>query len=106
MFKRIIQILLIILLLIGVAYIGVCVVGTQQEITRRDGPKVPDITEAAYSVTVEATGRAIFCKAYEQHGSVYIFHEYWELEGMSFKYHKDDLILDSAIYGKITVRRR
>jgi hypothetical protein len=74
-------------------------------------PDIPEADEAAYSVTIENTGKLIMTDDYEVMGSevgsrVFILHGYWEFMGQDFKYKEGDIIMDEAVFGKITLRRR
>jgi hypothetical protein len=68
--------------------------------------KFPEVKTAQYSVTIENTGNVLFTSSYEQYGKVYVLHGYFELVGREFKYRNRDIILDEAIFGKVTVAKR
>lgn len=105
MLSKSLKILLFIVMLAGIAYVGVCVKANfvdknPNEIT------MPSVEKAKYSLTIENTGQTLFATDYEQHGKVYVLHGYWELIGRDFRYRKRDIILDEAVLGKIIVNRR
>ena len=72
---------------------------------------MPGQEEASYSVYVKNTGNLILTDDYEVHGSevgsrVFILHSFWELRGQGFEFVEGDVILDEAIFGEITIKRR
>ena len=74
-------------------------------------PNMPDQSEAQYSVHIKNTGGMLLTDDYELHGGttgarVYILHGFWEMSGKDFKFRDRDVILDEAIFGEITIRRR
>lgn len=66
--------------------------------------KLPDVKTAQYSV--EYAGNVLFTSSYEVFGKVTVLHGYWEIVGRDFKYRSRDMILDEALFGKITVKKR
>jgi len=74
-------------------------------------PDIPKVDEASYSVQIKNTGNLIFTDDYELIGNeagkrVFILHGFWEMRGQDFVYKDTELILDEAIFGEITVKRR
>lgn len=72
---------------------------------------MPDQNEAAYSLYIENTGNLILTADYEIHGSevgnrVFVLHGFWELRGQEFVFKDAELVLDEAIFGEITIKRR
>lgn len=113
MFKRIVQIFLIIVMMGFLAYGGMCVYANF--FARPEGSvDLPDVNKARYIFTIETTGRPILTNNYEvgnilrkgELEPVYIIHGYYELIDDKFKYRNIDLRLDEATFGKITVEKR
>ncbi len=103
---------IILLGLIGViAYGGLCVYSNFIDKPYTGVPDMPKSDEAAYTVTVENTGKLVMTNDYEILGSevgkrVFVLHGFWEFMGQDFKYKPGDIILDEAIFGEITLKRR
>lgn len=107
MLSKMIKVVILVALLGGLAYAGACIYGnffTQSNVG--DGLKLPSAEKAAYAVHIKNTGNLLLTNSFEQHGSVYILHGYFEIVGQGFKYREGDIILDEQIFGEITVRRR
>jgi len=74
-------------------------------------PDMPEADEAQYSIQIKNTGGMVLTDDYEVHGyqvgaRVYVLHGYWELSGKDFRYRDRDQVLDEAVFGEITIRRR
>ena len=74
-------------------------------------PDMPGQGEAQYSVRIKNTGGMLLTDDYELHGDttgarVYVLHGFWEMSGKDFKFRDRDVILDEAIFGEITIKRR
>jgi len=87
--------------------VGSCIGGQDNP----NQPDIPKIDEASYSVQIKNTGNLIFTDDYELIGNevgkrVFILHGFWEMRGQDFQYKDTELILDEAIFGEITVKRR
>lgn len=112
MLSRIIKIIIIIALLTALAYVGTCVYSNFISKGGTGGSlKLPDMEKAAYSVYIENTGNLILTDDYEMHGSevgsrVFILHGFWELRGQKFAFVAGDAVLDEAIFGEITIKKR
>lgn len=74
-------------------------------------PDMPDEKEATHSLYIENTGGLILTSDYEQHGEVvgsriFVLHGFWDIRGDKFQFVEGDIILNEAIFGEITVKRR
>jgi hypothetical protein len=108
MFGKATKIILLVVMIAGLAYAGACVYANVFAF-RAASPatiKLPDVKDAAYSVTIERTGQYYLTNKYEKFGNTYLLHGYFELSGTAFKFRNVDLPLDQAIYGTITVTVR
>ncbi len=106
MLTRILKVVVLIVLLLFLAYAGMCVYGNIVGSKTPGQVETPKIEDAQYTVNIANTGGVVFTDSYEEFGRVYILHGYWELAGQEFRYHKGDLALDTEIFGKITITRR
>lgn len=110
MLSSIIKIIIIILVLAVIGFIGLSV--WSAACSRPDtGLEMPDIEEATHSFYIENSGGLIFASDYEQHGQVvgkriFVLKGFWELQGQKFVYKNIDIVLDEAVFGEITVKRR
>jgi len=109
MSKSILIIILIVIILI-VAWMGLSIYSCydRQAIS---GTDIPDRSKAAYSVYIENTGNVIYTDDYEVHGSevgsrIFILEGFWEISGKEFIYRDTEIILNEAIFGEITIKRR
>lgn len=111
MLSLIIKIIILVAMVLFIAWVGVCVYSNfiaEPDTGRYD---MPDSNEAVHSVYINNTGNLLLTNDYEQHGQgighrVFILHGFWELHGQDFKYQDTDLVLNEAIFGEITIRRR
>ena len=74
-------------------------------------PDMPDKGDATHSFYIENTGGLILASDFEQHGHaagsrLFLLHGFWEMRGSKFQFVDGDIILDEAIFGEITVKRR
>ena len=72
-------------------------------------PDMPGQGEAQYSVHIKNTGGMLLTDDYEVMGDnprVYVLHGFWEMSGKDFKYRDRNIVLDEAIFGEITIKRR
>lgn len=110
--KGIIGFVLIVVLIVVIGWVGLNVYSCVTDRTGgTDQPKLPEIAEASHSVYIENTGTLLLTDDYEVLGEevgsrIFILHGFWELSGQSFKYKAGEIVLDEAIFGKITVKRR
>lgn len=105
--------LLAIAALIGILFIvGVqvysCVAGDNKI---DNGPKLPEIESAKYTVYIENTGRLLITNDYDQFGTdkgsrVYVLNNYWELQGNKYVFKSGILTLDEGIFGTVTIKPR
>lgn len=112
--KYVIGVVLVLVLIVVLGWVGLniwsCVM--DKPTTGQAGvPEMPEVAEASHSVYIENTGNLILTSDYEVYGSeagsrVFILHGFWELTGQDFKYKDGELVLDEAIFGVITVKRR
>lgn len=105
MLSKLLKILMFVVLLAGIAYVGVCVKANFVDKSPNE-IIMPSVEKAKYALTIENTGQTLFATDYEQYGKVYVLRGYWELVGRDFRYRQRDIILDEAVLGKITVERR
>lgn len=106
-----IKVIILIGLILLIAYGGLCVYSNFIAKPNTGLPDMPKSDEAAYTVTVENTGKLVMTNDYEVIGSVvgkrvFVLHGFWELSGQDFKYKPGDIVIDEAIFGEITLRRR
>lgn len=112
MLSKIIKIIIIIVMISALAWVGTCVYSNFISKGGAGGSlKLPDAEKATYSVYIENTGNLLLTDDYEMHGSevgnrVFILHGFWELRGQEFEFITGEVVLDEAIFGEITVRRR
>jgi len=106
---KIILIIIGIIVLAGIAWVGLSVWSATCGGPDTNPHDMPDKAEATHSFSW-ASGGMVLSSDYETHGEAgsrkFILHGYWELRGQKFKYLSSDIILDEAIFGKITVKRR
>lgn len=111
MLSAIIKVMVIGLMILAIAWGGVCAYSNFFAEEGTGLPKMPEAKDAAYGVHIENTGNLILTNDYEVHGEkegnrVFIIHGYWEAKGNSYKFAPGDIILDENFFGKITIRRR
>lgn len=113
MLTRIIKLIVIVFLIGGVAYGGLCVYANIQGIASWSQPTIPDSSKASYSVKIKATNNTLLTNEVEIIGSdvgsrIITLRGFWQMgdEGSSFKYNKNDITLDESIFGEIVIRRR
>jgi len=112
--KGIIGFALVLVLIVVIGYVGMTVyscVMDKPTTGQSDIPEMPEVGEASHSVFIENTGNLLLTSDYEVHGTevgsrVFILNGFWELTGQDFKYKDGKLVLDEAIFGKITIKRR
>ena len=110
MLSKIFKGMILVGVLVLVVYLGVSVYSCfiAQPAGQMDAP---DSDKAAYSVFIKNTGGLILTDEYETNGTevgsrIFLLHGFWEAKGQKFSYKATDLILNEAIFGEITVRRR
>jgi len=104
MLRGLIKVILTIALIVIIGYAGLvlysCTIGNPNNIN------APEAENAAYIIKVENTGRIFLTNDYEKTGSVYKLNGYWVFEGKKFEFKNKEYLLDEAIFGEITLRRR
>jgi len=111
MLSGIIKVIILVAVLVFLAWIGLTCYSNfiaKPSIGQTD---IPEKVEASYSVHIKNTGNLILTDDYEVHGSeigsrVFILHGFWELRGQDFEFIESDIVLDEAIFGEITIKRR
>ena len=110
MLSTIIKGVILVAVLVFLVWLGACVYSNfiAQPAVQMDAP---DSSKAAYSVYIKNTGGLILTDDYETNGTevgsrIFLLHGFWEVKGQKFSYKATDLILNEAIFGEITVRRR
>lgn len=111
MLSAIIKVMVIGLMIIAIAWGGVCAYSNFIAEPDTGMPKMPSAEDAEFGLHIENTGNLILTNDYEVHGDeadnrVFIVHGYWEARGNSYKFNPNDIILSEKVFGKITVRRR
>lgn len=102
---KIIKIGILLMVIVGVAYVGACVYGNYSpNIT--NPYKIPDADSAKYSVTVKNTGNLLYSNDVKQEGDIIIIKGFWELQGQKFVYRDIQFILDREVFGPVTVKER
>lgn len=109
MLSSVIKWLFLIILIVSLAWLGMCVYAVVNPDTGL--PDIPDKDKAQYSFRIHNTGRLLLTDDYEVHGyqvgaRVYVLHGFWELSGKDFRFRDRDIVLDEAVFGAITVERR
>jgi len=101
--KRYIKILLLLILLLGIAWI---IIGVVDSCQGDDLAKPPDVTKALYKVQVMANRNILYTNDYEKDGAEYLINGYWEQIKGKYRYRDSQLILSEYTFGeiKITVR--
>ena len=102
--------ILLIIILVVVGYGGLSVYSNCKG-PDTNQPDMPTSNKATHSFYIENTGGLILSSDYEQYGHevgkrLFELHSYWEMRGNKFKFVDDDIMLDEAIFGEITVKRR
>lgn len=111
MLSAIIKVMIIGVMVLAIAWGGVCAYSNFIAEPDTGLPKMPEVKDVAYGLHIENTGNLILTNDYEVHGEeignrVFIVHGYWEVQGNSYKFTPGDIILSERVFGKITVRRR
>lgn len=110
MLSIIIKVIILVVIVAVIGWVGLSVYSCC--IRQSPGqPNIPDQDEASYFVYIENTGNLILTDDYEMHGQVigsrvFILHGFWEIKGQKFVYKDTEIILDEAIFGEITIKRR
>jgi hypothetical protein len=108
--STIIKAIIIIVMILAIAYGGLCVYSNCQG-PDTGQPGMPDPDKATHSVYIKNTGGLILTSDYEVQGTevgkrIFILHTFWEMRGQKFKFVDGDIVLNEAIFGEITVKRR
>lgn len=111
MLSGIIKVIILVAVLAFLAWIGLTCYSNLIAKPSTGQVDMPDQEEASYSVYVKNTGNLLLTDDYELHGSevgsrIFILHSFWELRGQDFELVEADIILDEAIFGEITIKRR
>jgi len=113
MIKRIILVMMLIVVAAIIGWLGLsvysCACGQQNMNQGQSG--VPDKEEATYSLRIENTKGLVMTSDCEVYGDkvgsrVFVLEGFWEMRGQKFIYKDAELILDEAIFGEITLKRR
>lgn len=109
--RRILQVLAIIVLIIVIAYFGMCIYGNVKNDDYNPDIGMPSKGDAKYSLIVRNTATVILTDEYEVFGSVvgnrtYYLTNYWELKGAEFVYRDSSVTLPESVFGQIDVKRR
>ena len=109
--KGILATVLVVVLVVVIGWVGVNVWSCVMDNPTSDRPEMPEVAEASHSVYIKNTGNLILTSDYEVMGDevgsrVIILHGFWELKGQEFIYKDGKLVLDEAVFGEITVKRR
>ena len=104
--KKMLLILILLVILAGLSWVGISIYANFIQSPAGASSTMPDIEKATYSVYIENTGNLILTDSYEHQGNIYILQGYFELVGQKWQYRKSELVLDEAIFGKITIERR
>lgn len=109
MLSRVIKWIILIGLLAALAWFGMCVYALVNPDTGLSD--MPDRDKAQYSLRIQNTGGLLMTDDFEEHGyqigkRVFVLHGYWELSGKDFRFRDQDIVLDEAIFGRITVEKR
>lgn len=109
------NILLVIILIAIVAVlavvVGPCVYYNFIESPDTGQPGMPDIEDATHSFYIKNSGGLILASDYDIYGTdagsrVFVLHGFWELRGKDFKFVDGNIVLNEAIFGEITIKRR
>lgn len=110
MLAKIFMVVILVIVIVFVGWIGLSVYSC---FARQDTgqPNMPNQEKASYSVYIKNTGNLILTNDYEMHGAevgtrIFILHSFWELRGKEFKFVEGDVVLNEAIFGEITIKRR
>lgn len=108
--RRIIQIVALLLLVIGLIYLGACIYSNY--FAPQEGElDMPSENQAAYSLVVKNTATIILTNNCEVFGSeignrTFYLTGYWELIGSEFRYRDSNLTLPESVFGQIEYKRR
>ena len=110
MLSKIFMVIILVIIIVVIAWVGLSVYScfARQDVGM---PDMPDQEEASYSLYIKNTGNLILTNEYEMHGAevgsrIFILHSFWELRGQKFIYKDTEIILNEAIFGEITIKRR
>lgn len=111
MISGIIKVIILVAILGFLAWVGLTCYHNLIEKPNIGQTDIPERGEASYSVHIKNTGNLILTDDYEIHGSevgsrIFILHGFWELRGQDFEFVESDIVLDEAIFGEITIKRR
>jgi len=111
MLSGIIKVIILIAIIVALAWLGLTCYSNFIAKPSTGSSNLPDKDEASYSVYIENTGNLLLTDDYEIHGSkvgsrTFILHGFWELGGQEFVYKGTDIVLNEAIFGEITIKRR
>jgi hypothetical protein len=112
MARKVIKVILIGVMVLFVAYMGVCTWGNlvvfrnldNQSVTEIKG--IPDKTKAEYQVKIVATGVILYTNEYKQITGGYVLRGYWDRVGTKYVYHRNELPLKEKYWGEIKIYRR
>jgi len=107
----ILVIVLIVILVILALVVGPCAYYAWFDKPDTGVPEMPCKEDASHSFYIENTGGLILASDYEVLGGdvgsrVFVLHGFWELRGKDFKFVDGEVVLNEAIFGEITVKRR
>ena len=111
MLSTMIKIIILVVMVLFIAWAGLCVYSNWFSEPDTGLPEMPSAEDAAYGVHIENTGNLLLTNDYEIHGEkegtrTIILHGFWQISGNNFKFVSSDIILNEAIFGEITIRRR
>jgi len=97
---------LLLILIIGVAYIVTCSYANWWERSDLGFVEYPEVSEAEWEFTVENTGLVVLSNDWDYEGTTYILHGLYESNGKEWVYREGDHAFDEDNFGKIKVRKR
>ncbi len=111
MFKGILKVIIIVVILVVLAWVGLTCYSNFFAKPNTGQTDMPSQDEASYSVYIKNSGGLLLTNDYEVHGSeagsrIFILRGFWELRGQEFEFVAGEIVLDEAIFGEITLKRR
>ena len=108
MLNALIKVIIIIILLLGLAYGGITIISCANY-GKVDGEiKMPSERRASHTIYFENTGGMILADDFieDQAAGVITVNGYWEISGDRYVYKDNNITIDEAIFGPVTVKPR
>lgn len=87
------------IIILAVSYAGVTIYANLSNFGYQKEP-------GDYSFTIKNTGKTIYADHYTVDGTRITLSQYYEYNGKKYILRKNDIVLDTLIYGEINIKRR